>query len=56
MSVVYSAQSQNFKYKDQIKAIVGLAGPIILTMWAILYQNMPLTTRFLSAGDALLLY
>ena len=27
MSVVYSAQSQNFKYKDQIKAIVGLAGP-----------------------------
>ena len=27
MSVVYSAESQNFKYKDQIKAIVGLAGP-----------------------------
>lgn len=27
MSVVYSAQSQNFKYKNQIKAIVGLAGP-----------------------------
>ena len=27
MSVVYSAQPQNFKYKDQIKAIVGLAGP-----------------------------
>ena len=27
LSVVYSAQSQNFKYKDQIKAIVGLAGP-----------------------------
>lgn len=27
MSVVYSAQAKNFKYKDQIKAIVGLAGP-----------------------------
>ncbi|USA53643.1 alpha/beta hydrolase [Acinetobacter sp. C32I] len=27
MSVVYSAYSQNFKYKDKIRAIVGMAGP-----------------------------
>ncbi|MFW1953028.1 alpha/beta hydrolase [Acinetobacter beijerinckii] len=27
MSVVYSPQSQGFKYKDKIKAIIGLAGP-----------------------------
>jgi acetyl esterase/lipase len=27
MSVVYSAQPQQFKYTDNIKAIVGLAGP-----------------------------
>ncbi|RLZ08944.1 alpha/beta hydrolase [Acinetobacter sp. 2JN-4] len=27
MSVVYSAQAQSFKYKDKIKAIIGLAGP-----------------------------
>lgn len=27
MSVVYSPQSQGFKHKDKIKAIIGLAGP-----------------------------
>jgi acetyl esterase/lipase len=27
MSVVYSADSQNFKYKDKIRAIIGMAGP-----------------------------
>ncbi|HQV24795.1 MAG TPA: alpha/beta hydrolase [Acinetobacter sp.] len=27
MSVLYSAQSQAFKYKDKIKAVIGLAGP-----------------------------
>jgi hypothetical protein len=27
MSVLYSAQKQAFKYKDKIKAVIGLAGP-----------------------------
>ncbi|WP_420002086.1 alpha/beta hydrolase [Acinetobacter sp. LF10] len=38
MSVVYSAQPQQFKYIDNIKAIVGLAGPYHFD-----YKNDPLS-------------
>lgn len=37
MSVMYSAQSQDFKHRDKIKAIIGLAGPYHFD-----YKNDPL--------------